>query len=59
VILYETSTDACVNIVPESTTIAGGITSLSSDEDGSTLTLLYGGSTPRWNILNNNGFTTN
>lgn len=55
-IIYATSTNACVDIVPQSTTIAGGITSLKTDEDGFNLSLLYGGYLPRWNILNNNGF---
>jgi hypothetical protein len=55
-VLYETSTNNQINIEPKDTTIAGNVINLYSNQDGANLSLLYGGSTPKWFILSNNDF---
>jgi hypothetical protein len=58
-ITYETTTGSGINIIPNGTSIAGGVSSLQSDTDGSTLNLLYTGSAPKWFVIDNNGFDLN
>lgn len=57
IITYETSTNNCVDIIPSGTTIAGGVNSLSTDQNGSTVGLIY--TSNKYFITSNNGFDTN